>query len=294
VSTTDSSAIHTVYHPTDFSNASIVAFHHALKLAVGARCNLEVLHVDDHRDGVDDWSRFPHIRDTLIKWGVLKPGASKQELVESLGMDVTKTALVSQSISKSISLHLANNTPSISDMSIGRDYQLVVMSTRGQDGAPLWLIPSVSESLSRTTRVFTLFVVGGGKPFVDADTGVSSLSRILLPIDPNIGSSVALLGVMEMLNALGPAEAHVRGLYVGETHEAPSVTWTPPEHVKFDQIIRTGAVADTIVKEAEAFEADLIVMATQGRNGFLDALRGSTTDQVVRRAPCPVLAVPTP
>ena len=30
-----------------------------------------------------------------------------------------------------------------------------------------------------------------------------------------------------------------------------------------------------------------------GRDGFPDALRGSTTERVLRRAPCPVLAIPT-
>ena len=38
--------------------------------------------------------------------------------------------------------------------------------------------------------------------------------------------------------------------------------------------------------------ADLIVMATEGHQGFLDAIRGSTTERVLRQAPCPVLAVP--
>jgi nucleotide-binding universal stress UspA family protein len=33
-------------------------------------------------------------------------------------------------------------------------------------------------------------------------------------------------------------------------------------------------------------------MATQGRLNFLDALRGSTTEQVLRAAHCAVLAVP--
>jgi nucleotide-binding universal stress UspA family protein len=37
---------------------------------------------------------------------------------------------------------------------------------------------------------------------------------------------------------------------------------------------------------------DLIIMATEGRRGIVDALRGSVTDRVVRGAPCPVLAVP--
>ena len=290
----ETSAIHTVYHPTDFSRASQVAFHHALKLAVSTRCNLDVLHVDMHAEEAEDWSDFPRVRDTLSKWGVLPPGTSKQAMVETLGVDVTKTHLISHSVSKSIAAHLANRTPSISDMSVGRDYQLVVMATRGQDGAPLWLVPSVSESLSRTTRVFTLFVVGGSKPFINGETGTSSLSRILLPVDPDIGSSVALLGITEMLAALKPSSAHVRAVFVGDEADAPSVNWAPPSGVRFEQVTRSGAVTDTILAEAETFDADLIVMATQGRNGFLDALRGSTTDQVVRRAPCPDLAVPTP
>ncbi|TMA83757.1 MAG: universal stress protein [Deltaproteobacteria bacterium] len=41
-----------------------------------------------------------------------------------------------------------------------------------------------------------------------------------------------------------------------------------------------------------AKQADLIVMATEGRHGVVDALRGSVTERVVRDAPCPVLAVP--
>lgn len=294
MSDTHSSALHSIYHPTDFSASSLVAFHHALKLAIGSGCNLEILHVDERADDIDDWSSYPRVRDTLSDWGILGADATKADLVEMLGVDVTKTNLVSHSISKSIASHLSHNTPSISDMSVGRDYQLVVMATRGQDGAPLWLIPSVSESLSRTTRVFTLFVVGGSKTFIDSATGTSSLSRILLPIDPEIGSSTALLGAAQLIGALKPASAQIRTLFVGEADAAPKVEWTPPQGVSVEHVTRTGTVTDTILKEADAFGADLIVMATQGRNGFLDALRGSTTDQIVRRAPCPVLAVPTP
>jgi len=33
-------------------------------------------------------------------------------------------------------------------------------------------------------------------------------------------------------------------------------------------------------------------MATDGRNGFLDALRGSHSERVLRSAPAPLLAVP--
>ena len=42
----------------------------------------------------------------------------------------------------------------------------------------------------------------------------------------------------------------------------------------------------------EAAEADLIAMPTAGRQGFKDALRGSTTERVIAQAGCPVLALP--
>jgi nucleotide-binding universal stress UspA family protein len=48
----------------------------------------------------------------------------------------------------------------------------------------------------------------------------------------------------------------------------------------------------TILDAVEDTQADLIVMPTAGKKGLLEMLSGSTTQQVVRRAPCPVLAVP--
>jgi Universal stress protein family/DnaJ domain len=56
--------------------------------------------------------------------------------------------------------------------------------------------------------------------------------------------------------------------------------------------LRTGDVVSTILKAADEQKADLVAMPTSGHQGFLDAVRGSTTERVLRHAPCPVLAVP--
>jgi nucleotide-binding universal stress UspA family protein len=53
-----------------------------------------------------------------------------------------------------------------------------------------------------------------------------------------------------------------------------------------------GSPVETIVEEAKSWEADLILMATAGHQGFLDVIRGSTSERVLRHAPCPVLTVP--
>lgn len=53
----------------------------------------------------------------------------------------------------------------------------------------------------------------------------------------------------------------------------------------------TGRAADTIVKEANKWKADLIVMGTHGRRGFNRLMLGSDAELVVRTAPAPVLLV---
>ena len=55
---------------------------------------------------------------------------------------------------------------------------------------------------------------------------------------------------------------------------------------------RDGDVVEGIVQAAIGMRANLIGMATAGHRGVLDALRGSTTERVLRQAPCPILAIP--
>ncbi len=52
-----------------------------------------------------------------------------------------------------------------------------------------------------------------------------------------------------------------------------------------------GDPAKEIVKFAESEDMDLIVMATSGRMGLSRFFLGSVTEQVIRRAHCPVLVI---
>src|SRR2546426_494733 len=56
-------------------------------------------------------------------------------------------------------------------------------------------------------------------------------------------------------------------------------------------ILRSGNVVESIVDAAIEFDVDAIAMPTAGHHGILDALRGSTTERVIRHAPCPVFAL---
>jgi len=56
-------------------------------------------------------------------------------------------------------------------------------------------------------------------------------------------------------------------------------------------IIRSGLAAHEIVEAAKESDVDLIVIATHGYTGWKHFCIGSTAEQVVRAAPCPVLVV---
>jgi nucleotide-binding universal stress UspA family protein len=51
-------------------------------------------------------------------------------------------------------------------------------------------------------------------------------------------------------------------------------------------------VIQGIVDAARESDADLVVMSTDGRNGFLDGLRGSHSERVLRQVSAPLLTVP--
>jgi nucleotide-binding universal stress UspA family protein len=54
----------------------------------------------------------------------------------------------------------------------------------------------------------------------------------------------------------------------------------------------TGAPFLEIVRYARREDIDLIVMGTHGRGAIAHLLVGSVAENVVRKAPCPVLTVP--
>ena len=57
--------------------------------------------------------------------------------------------------------------------------------------------------------------------------------------------------------------------------------------------VRTGKPFHEITRAAREGATDLLVIATHGHSGFERAILGSTSERVVRHAPCPLLIVPT-
>jgi nucleotide-binding universal stress UspA family protein len=61
--------------------------------------------------------------------------------------------------------------------------------------------------------------------------------------------------------------------------------------VRGEALVLNGRPADQILHAAESRDVDLIVMGSHGRTGFMRLILGSLAEEVIARAPCPVLVV---
>jgi nucleotide-binding universal stress UspA family protein len=68
----------------------------------------------------------------------------------------------------------------------------------------------------------------------------------------------------------------------------------PEGNVRAERRLEEGDAAEEILRVAQESNADLIVMGTHGRTGLGRLLMGSVAEEVVRKAPCPVLTVKAP
>lgn len=66
----------------------------------------------------------------------------------------------------------------------------------------------------------------------------------------------------------------------------------PEQKVK--TLIKSGKPYIEIIETAKDEDVDLIIISTHGHSGIEQVLFGSTTDKVVRKAPCPVLTLREP
>lgn len=66
----------------------------------------------------------------------------------------------------------------------------------------------------------------------------------------------------------------------------------PAVAASVERVVTSGSASKAMIDASE--NADLLVVGARGHGGFLGLLLGSTSDQVVKHAACPVVVVRTP
>jgi len=208
----------------------------------------------------------------------LKANEPSAAVADKLGIKVAKIGLTRQDPLRGL-LQFLDRHPT----------DLLVLATHGRDGIVHWLQGSVAEKLSRTARLPTLFLPPTAAGFVEPSNGNLHLSRVLVPVDHSPPPSEALDTIHEFIGPMNEQGATIELMHVGKTE--PPIRRVA-DGTRIPVTMRAGDVVSTILQVADEQKADLIAMPTAGRYGFPDAVRGSTTERVLRHAPCPVLSVP--
>ena len=279
--------------PTDYSEAAADALEHAVAVAGCYKARVTVLHVGAAPPAQSEMARLR------------KETAAAREMAEAAGA--------------SLEIAVADGDPAkvIVHEAQLRAADLLVLGTHGLGGFQRFILGSVTEKVLRkaATPVLTVPPRAGGRAHLP-------FQRVLCGVD----FSACSLSALEYARSL--AQESRASLIVVHALEWP---WEEPPAPAFDELpqaeaaaleayrrtrelqanarletlARTGAGAEhrivcrvvhgkahaTMLRLAEEEHCDLIVLGVGGRNDADRAVFGSTTNQVVRQATCPVLTI---
>jgi len=272
------STITSIFHPTDFSKGPDIAFAHALKLAWATNSRLTLFHVNPNLHDLN-WYDFPSVRATLEQWRHLSKERKSPHINHS-NIDVEKILGEGKDPSTAILTYLERHPA-----------DLIVLATHQLGGYPFF--PSVAEPVARKSRIMTLFIPQSTEGFVSVDDGTFKLEKILIPVDDDPPPRVAVQAAAALVDAVNCENVSYVAVHIGDDQTMPPIHPPPHSQGTWRRTVRHGNVVEEILQVEKEERPNLIVMPTQGHNGFMDALRGSTTERVIREAHCPILAVPT-
>ena len=188
-----------IFHPSDFSDASNVAFVHALKLATLANGRLTILHAG--AEGGE--AGVPRSEEDVGAMGDV--AEQLKEAIFSVGLDVRKIATPHSDPARAV-LHYLGEHP----------HDLIVLTTHQRDGFDRWTHKQVAEPIARRSGEITLFIPHGSEGFVSLESGAVSLRNILIPVDHSPDPQIAVDGAVSFAHALECHKLTFTLLHVGE------------------------------------------------------------------------------
>jgi len=268
-----------VLHPTDLSEASARAFHHALAIAIRRSAQFTLLHAVGRRS-TDNWSGFPSVRSKLAQWRAAGTTDDIEERIRQTGVNKLEVT-IPDPVAASL------------DYMARHQVDLIVLATEGRSALARLVRPPHAEELARKSGAFTLFVPSGARPFVDGDTGDVSLARILIPVDPATDPRPAMVRAVQAAALMEDPAIEITLLHVTEDPDAsPSMDLPQLPYCRWHVLRRTGDVVEEILAAARDVDADAIYMSSAWHAGPRPRGKGGTTEQVIQGAPCPVAVVP--
>lgn len=286
--------------PVDFSDASRHAARYAAALARATGARIVGLHV--HQPALAGIPAVAGRDDPVVEPVVDASPDVRRRIAAQFERPFPEGAELAAELS------VGAPAEAIAERAVSAHADLIVIGTRGAGGLQHLLLGSVTEDVMRKSTVPVLAV-----PPRAADAPSLPFEQVLFATDFSAASLAAMDAGLRLL-ANGNARTTVLhviddpaeyDLFVARPYDVHRHSETLERHVSesLAQITRErfnggrtpalrlarGRAADQILRTAADVGADLLIMGVHGRNALDLAIFGSTTNDVVRQATCPVL-----
>ena len=299
----------TILVPLDGSERSEHALPFARFLASLLPAELLLLHVVTEDERHSFVTRREQLREIYLPYRAIEVNStlSMRHHAEAY-LESWLPALRAQGLAAQTVVRFGAPTEAIIETAEQTDADMIVMATHGRGNVGRWLIGSVAHNVLRQAAVPVMAVRG---PI----THWPSLRRIMVPLDGSSHARAALPLAIDLARrthatllllmvlptrtgldihaTLSSGEAECRQLREQMFHELSQLTVECPD-VQITSTLGEGFIGETIGREAEHHEADLIVMTSHGGSGPHRFRLGSVTDKVLRCSPVPILVIPEP
>jgi nucleotide-binding universal stress UspA family protein len=293
--------------PVDLSELSVRALAHAGAIAAWYEADLTVLHVVPTFEAmeVQEGGLFAPVR-------VVYP-VPRDQVLEQLRKALTVVSIPAGKVT--LAAEAGEPAATIVDQAVATAADLVVMGTHGRSGFDRLLLGSVAEKVLRKAPCPVLTVPPNAP---SSPPPAVAFRQILCPMDFSSAAMQAFGFALDLARRSNASVTLVHALeWLPEEEPLELAHYTVPEYRQAMArtarerlqalvaresgtgpdpaiVVVPGHAHREILRVAGERAADLIVMGAQGRGGPVTASFGSTTQQVVRQAPCPVLTVRGP
>jgi len=283
--------IKNVLVPTDFSLPSKAAVNYGVALARKFRAKLTLLHVLDPHPLLEETADIDRETEQTLR------GKAFEELLNLVSPE-DEDDLDLQIVVKFGDIH-----KEISNTIKERGTDLIVLGTHGRGRVGRLILGSTTERLLRKLAIPVLSVrttapMNFTQILFATDLSESSVQGFDFAVDlaRKFGSKIVAVHVLDkrMVSILDDAVIESRERTIQDAKRKLGLLFTEGKRSGVDvetQLVE-GTAAPLILKAAEEYRADLILLAISGKSHAERVMFGATADRIVREGDIPVLSVP--
>lgn len=280
--------------PLDGSESGELSLAYAKELSVGFDSRVNMVCIPSHSD-----QETKHMCDLYLDKIIEKTSSEAKSLNEKT---VFKKILIDGDTSSSVLEHAENE-----------NMDLIILSSHGESGhkghamgsnaykiahkskTPILLVKVIDGEKQKKKDVFKNILV----PLDGSELGETALPYAV-EIAKKLGSKLILLRVTETMmhvRTIGGPDHFTYHDKIVELMEKESVAYLDAvkekigSDVSVKTVLKTGDIADEIIKVSEEENADLVALSSHGKSGIARWVMGSITNKLLMSGDTPVMVV---